>query len=133
MYCCAAENGHTAAKYNYAIFHEQGLGGLCIDKHEALRWYEAAADDGNKNAKEIVHYLKKEINSEKRTPTLVERFLSNIWIPKEATSTTADDVLPRCSSSPGNLFMQSGASSYETISDEQQSITHEDGKCIWVI
>ena len=136
MYGRAAENGHHGAQYNYAVFHEQGLGGLRVDKHEALRWYSIAADNGNVNAKENLKFLQKEIGSGKRTPNLLERLFSDIWISKLPRSSSG--TMPRCSSSPGRLFsmqsdLDSSESPHESRAGERQSIAYEDSKCIWVI
>ena len=135
MYGCAAKNGHAGAQNNYALFHEHGLGGLCVDKQEALRWYSTAAENGNVNAKENLKFLQKEIDSGKRSPNLLERLFSDIWVTKPPT--TSAGTVPRCSSSPDRLCMQSdmdsSKSSHESNVGEKQRIEYKDSKCIWVI
>lgn len=125
MYGSAAENGHAGAQYNFAVFHEQGLGGLCVDKHEALRWFSTAADNGNVNANENVKFLQQEIGFSKRAPNLLSRLFSDIWIPKQSAG-IASTAIPRCSSSPDKLFTQSDSHksqpSRESPGAEQKSI-----------
>jgi TPR repeat protein len=111
------------------VFHENGLGGLCIDKQEALRWYSAAAENGNVNARENLKFLQKEIGLGKRTPHLLERLFSNIWVTKPPTGRAG--TITRCSSSPGSLLMESDLESKES---SRKSIANRDSdKCIWVI
>ena len=117
------------------MFHENGLGGLCIDKQEALRWYSAAAENGNVNARENLKFLQKEIGLGKRTPHLLERLFSNIWVTKPPTGRTGRTgragTITRCSSSPGSLLMESDLDSNES---SRKSIANRDSdKCIWVI
>ena len=132
MYSRASENGHAGAQYNYAVFHEYGLGGLCVDKHEALRWYEIAADNGNANAKESVEFLQKEIGSRQKSPNLLEMLFSDIWISKQSKTSVGD--IPRCSSSPARLFTKLDLDGCESEQlGEPKSVKHEDNKCVWVI
>ena len=134
MYGRAAKNGHAGAQNNYAVFHEHGLGGLCVDKQEAFRWYSKAAESGNVNAKENLKFLQKEIECGKRSPNLLERLFTDIWVSKPPTSAGA---VPRCSSSPDRLCMQSDLDSSKSLHrssvGEKQSIGYKDSKCIWVI
>lgn len=135
MYDRAAENGHSGAQFNYAVFHEYGLGGLCINKHEALRWYNTAAENGNVNAKNNLDYLQKELATGKSNPNLLGRLFANIFVSKQPAG--SGGIMPRCSSSPGRLFMQSDLNPTESLqgspSGEQECIAYEDNKCVWVI
>lgn len=135
MYGRAAENCHSGAQFNFAVFHEYGLGGLCVDKHEALRWYKTAAENGNVNAKNNLEYLQKELASGKGNPNLLGRLFADLWVSKQPTG--GGGIMPRCLSSPGRLFMQSDLNSTESLheipSSEQKSIAYEDSKCVWVI
>ena len=134
MYSRGAENGHAGAQYNYGVFYEQGLGGLSVDKHEALRWYSTAVENGNVNAEENVKFLLKEIRLGKTTPNLLERLFPDLQFSKQPKRN--GNVIPRCSSSPGRLFnmqSESSQSPQESQACKQKSITYEDSKCIWVI
>ena len=46
----AAVQGQTNAQVKLGYYHSKGLGGLEVDKKEAVRWYRLAADKGNANA-----------------------------------------------------------------------------------
>ena len=135
MYGQAAENNHPGAQYNYAVFYEHGLGGLSVDKHEAMRWYKMADNGGNSNAKHSLKCLQKELDDLERVkgkPSLLQRLLPDIWSSNEPAKRTV--ILPRCASSPDRLYTtaESGASA-NTSKHEIQQRTFEDKKCIWVI
>ena len=132
MYGRGAENGHAGAQYNYGVFYEQGLGGLSVDKHEALRWYTTAVENGNVNAEEKVKSLQTEVRAGKKTPNLHK--ISHIRYFEQPKS--KDGVMPRCSSSPGGLFMQSESTEFtqgNRAGNEKSISSYEDSKCIWVI
>jgi TPR repeat protein len=57
LYCEAATLGDKEAQFNLAIFYEDGLGGLSVDRDEAIAWYRKAADQGVAEAFQLLATL----------------------------------------------------------------------------
>ena len=58
----AAEQGQKDAQYEVGTAYEHGWGGVSIDYKEAAKWYNAAAEQGHKEAQMAIPRMRQYLN-----------------------------------------------------------------------